>query len=124
MIAAAEPGHAAINITYDYEIKRQERIVKTRATEGFDTIETPRVAIFYEKQFHVHATEKAAAIAGAPLRVWDIVVIYEDQDDSLVRAMPLLASAGCDRIGTEPGGPETVRLRSADVAVAFVDRAL
>lgn len=81
------------------------------------------VAVYYEKQFHIHAAEKKASIAGTAPRVWDIIVTYEDQDPSLVRAMPLLASAGCNRIGADPSGPVTIRLRSSDVAVAFTDDA-
>jgi hypothetical protein len=37
-------------------------------------------------------------------------------------AMPLLAAAGCARIGTETDGPITIRLRGKDEVVALINR--
>jgi len=69
----------------------------------------------------VAAVEKSTT-PGIPPRDWDILISYEDKDPSLNKAMPLLAAAGCARIGSGTDGPITVRLRSKDEVVAFINR--
>jgi hypothetical protein len=54
--------------------------------------------------------------------VWDISISYEDKDRNMDKAMPLLAAAGCARIGTNTDGPITFRLRGKDEVVALIDR--
>jgi hypothetical protein len=78
--------------------------------------------IRYEKSLHIVAVEKKSTTRGIPPRDWDILISYEDKDPSLNKAMPLLAAAGCARIGAKTGGPITVRLRSKDEVVAFINR--
>ena len=38
------------------------------------------------------------------------------------KVMPLLAAAGCARIGTKTDGPITMRLRCKDEVFAFINR--
>ena len=78
--------------------------------------------VLYEKSLHLSAAEKTSTAAGVPPRVWDISISYEDKDPNLNKAMPLLAAAGCARIGSKTDGPITVRLRSKAEIVAFIDR--
>lgn len=78
--------------------------------------------VLYEKSLHLVAAEKTSTAPGVPPRVWDISISYEDKDPNLNKAMPLLAAAGCARIGSKTDGPITVRLRSKAEIVAFIDR--
>lgn len=78
--------------------------------------------VLYEKSLHLVAAEKTSTAPGVPPRVWDISISYEDKDPNLDKAMPLLAAAGCARIGSKTEGPITVRLRSKAEIVAFIDR--
>jgi hypothetical protein len=80
--------------------------------------------VIYEKSLHIVAVEKKSTTPGVPLRVWDISISYEDRDPKMDKAMPLLAAAGCARIGTKTDGPITVRLRDKDEVVAFINRGL
>lgn len=81
----------------------------------------PRSAeeVVYVKELHLIATERKPA-PDTPARVWDISISYEDKDPSMDKAMPLLAAAGCDRIGTNTNGPIVVRLHDKDEVVAFI----
>ena len=80
--------------------------------------------IVYEKELHLVATERKPATPDTPARVWDISIVYHDEDPNMSKAMPLLAAAACDRIGTNTNGPVVVRLRDKDEVVAFIKRGL
>lgn len=78
--------------------------------------------VSYEKSLHLVAVETKSTPPGVPPRVWDISISYEDEDRTMDNAMPLLAAAGCARIGTETDGPITIRLRGKDEVVALINR--
>ena len=78
--------------------------------------------VSYEKSLHLVAVEKKPTTPGDPSRVWDISISYEDTDGNMAKAMPLLAAAGCARIGTKTDGPITIRLRGNDEVVALINR--
>jgi hypothetical protein len=80
--------------------------------------------VTYEKSLHIVATERKPSSPGAPARVWDISIACEEKTPDMEKIMPLLAAAGCDRIGTNTDGPITVRLRDKDEVVAFINRGL
>jgi hypothetical protein len=78
--------------------------------------------VSYEKSLHIVAVEKKSTPPGVPSRVWNISISYEDKDRNMDKAMPLLAAAGCARIGTKTDGPITIRLRGKDEVVALINR--
>ena len=78
--------------------------------------------VSYEKSLHLVAVEKKPTTPGVSPRVWDISISYVDKDRNMDKAMPLLAAAGCARIGTKTDGPITIRLRGKDEVVAFINR--
>ena len=78
--------------------------------------------VSFEKSLHLVAVEKKPTTPGVPPRVWDFSISYEDTDGNMAKAMPLLAAAGCARIGTNTDGPITIRLRGKDEVVALIDR--
>jgi hypothetical protein len=78
--------------------------------------------VSFEKSLHLVAVEKKPTTPGVPPRVWDISISYEDTDGNMAKAMPLLAAAGCARIGTKTDGPITIRLRGKDEVVALINR--
>jgi hypothetical protein len=88
-----------------------------------DLVDHAAEEVVYVKELHVVATERRPA-PGVPARVWDISISYEDKDPSMDKAMPLLAAAGCDRIGTNTNGPIVVRLHDKDEVVAFIKQGM
>lgn len=68
----------------------------------------------YEKSLHLVAAEKKSTTPGVRPRGWDIPSSYEENDPNMDKAMPLLAAAGCARIGSKTEGPIAVRLRGKD----------
>jgi hypothetical protein len=91
--------------------------------EPMDLVSRSAEEIVFVKELHLIATERKPA-PGMPARVWDISISYEDKDPSMDKAMPLLAAAGCDRIGTNTNGPIVVRLHDKDEVVAFIKRGM
>lgn len=90
---------------------------------SMDSIHHAAEEVVYVKELHLIATERKPA-PDTPARVWDISISYEDKDPSMEKAMPLLAAAGCDRIGTNTNGPVVVKLHDKDEVVAFIKRGL
>lgn len=93
------------------------------AEPNVDFVEHSADEIVYVKELHLIATERKPA-PDTPARVWDISISYEDKDPNMEKAMPLLAAAGCDRIGTNTNGPVVVRLKDKDEVVAFIKRGM
>ncbi len=141
MFESAKTEDADIQIDYNYglstesrKVKRSETIYHDQAGPRSDDGYVPQVLseirfkeieeTTYTKELHLVATEKKPAEPNAQQRVWDISISYQDEDPDLEKAMPLLAAAACDRIGTNTDGPITVRLRSKDEVVAFINRGM
>lgn len=131
MYEAPVSTSADVDVVFAYDVreKRIERdydqvplFDRPTADNPFVTSYTERrkkIEIVYEKELRVIATEKHPA-PNTPARVWDISIISEEKDPSLAKAMPRLAAAGCDRIGTNTDGPVIVRLREKDEVVSFI----
>ena len=89
-----------------------------------DTVERRTPIVTYEKLLRIVARENKAAVDGISPRVWDITISYDDDNPNLEKALPLLAAAACDRIGTDTHGPVVVHLRDKDEVVAFIKRGM
>lgn len=90
---------------------------------GFQEVNRP--TLVYEKYLRISARENASPTEGAPpAQLWSVNVTQEDTSNDLRAALPILASATIDHIGTNTGTQRTVKVKETDDAVDFIRRGM
>jgi len=74
----------------------------------------------YEKFLSLSARENRSSADRPAEEIWTVAVTSEGESDDFRKALPLLAAAAIDYIGTETNGVQTVRIDEDDGAVEFV----
>jgi hypothetical protein len=75
--------------------------------------------VTYEKFLEIQARAGSAA-QDRPAALWSVHATTESEDRDLRKALPILAAASMDLIGTDTGGSHTIRVKEDDGSVEFI----